>query len=381
MRNAILLMKNTLKRIFRKRGSFVLYFILPVAGILLSIAAYGNSGSSPVKLAVVNQDKSGMAEDFLQSLTQGGKFKLTAIDKKDIDSVITSNKAEAVLNIPQGFEEGVYQGNLKPIEIVSIKGEAATAWLQNFTNIYLENLHDFALASGGNRETFNSLYQHFRQEQIPLKVSTVQDQVKNKAMTTQSIGFLIMFMMLGAGNVAEIIQKEKADRTYYRICSAPVKSRTYVLGNVLANLVIVMVQVFLMLLVMTRVFKIQTFVPFWELYMLLVLFGLVAIGLGLLIVAFTNDTKQAGTLQNLIITPTCMLAGCFWPLEVMPKSVQRIADFLPQTWVISAIQKLQEGGTPIRVGINLSIILAFALTFFLIAAYRFSRNNSIKTFV
>lgn len=381
MSNVLLLTFNTLKLIFRKKGNIILYFLLPLAGILLSVVAYGNTGSSPVNLAVVDKDKSMMAGDFMQSLAQDGKFKLTTIEEKNIDQEITSNQAEAVLVIPQGFAEGVYQENLKPIEIVSIKGEAATAWIQNYTNIYLKNLHDLAAASGGNRDTFNTIYNHFKQDKLALKVSTVKDQAQNKGMTAQSIGLLIMFMMLGAGNVADIIQKEKVNRTYYRICAAPVTSRTYVFGNVLTNLAIVMVQVFLTLLFMTRVFNIQIFIPFWQLYMILVLFGLVAIGLGLLIIAFTNDSKQAGTLQNLIITPTCMLAGCFWPLDVMPKAIQRIADFLPQTWVITAVQKLQEGGTLSQVSINLSIIVAFALSFFLIAAYRFSRNNSVKTFV
>lgn len=27
-----------------------------------------------------------------------------------------------------------------------------------------------------------------------------------------------------------------------------------------------------------------------------------------------------------------MLAGVYWPLEVMPKYMQAIAEFLPQTW-------------------------------------------------
>jgi ABC-2 type transport system permease protein len=113
----------------------------------------------------------------------------------------------------------------------------------------------------------------------------------------------------------------------------------------------------------------------------MVLFGLAAIGLGVLIVSFADDSKQASTMQNLIITPSCMLTGCFWPVEIMPKSLQRIADFLPQKWTIGAIQKLQMGGSFDETIINLWIIAAFALTFFLAAAYRFGRNDSVKTFI
>lgn len=381
MENALFLMANNLKRIFRKKASFVLYFFLPIAGILLAVAAHGSSDPKPVNLGVVDNDKSMISSDFIEALAQDGKFKLTTISEKDVADVITSNKAEAVFVIPQDFAEGAHRGDLKQINIVSIKGETATAWLESYTNIYLQNLHDLGVASEGDRNAFMSLYERLKQNQQSLKVNTVKDQTVSKVMTTQSIGFLIMFMMLGAGNVAENIQREKANRTYYRICSAPVTSKIYVLGNVLTNLVIVMGQVLITLLFMTQVFKIQTHVPFWQLYVILVLFGLIAIGLGLFIVAFTQDSKQAGTLQNLIITPTCMLAGCFWPIEVMPETIQRIADFLPQTWAISTIQKLQEGISFSQIAINISVILAFALAFFLIAAYRFSRNESISTFV
>jgi len=76
-----------------------------------------------------------------------------------------------------------------------------------------------------------------------------------------------------------------------------------------------------------------------------------------------------------------MISGCFWPMEIMPKSLQRIADFLPQKWTIGAIQKLQMGGSTDQIIINLLIIVAFALTFFLVAAYRFGRNDSVKTFI
>ncbi|MFZ3171346.1 MAG: ABC transporter permease [Carboxydocellales bacterium] len=85
-----------------------------------------------------------------------------------------------------------------------------------------------------------------------------------------------------------------------------------------------------------------------------------------LIVAFSTDSKQA---------------GCFWPIEIMPKTAQRIADFLPQRWVLDTVQKLQAGNSFSQILPNVSIILAFALVFFLIAAYRFGRNDSLKTVI
>jgi ABC-2 type transport system permease protein len=381
VRNAWLLTLNTLKVLLRKKSNILVFFLLPIIGMLVSIVAYGNVGSASVRIGVIDNDQSALAGDFIQSISQQETMKIMALADNEKESQISSGKVDCVLVIPKGFAEGIYNKELKQVEIVSIKGEGATAWIQSYSNIYLRNLQGMAEAAGGNKVTFEKLYNNLKQDKLSLQVKKVQDQTRNKGMTTQMIGFLIMFMLMGAGNTAEMILNERRNRTYYRICAAPVSAKTYILGNVLANLLLVTLQISLALFFMIKVFKIQTYIPVAEMFMILLLFGLVAIGLGVLIVAFSNDSRQANTLQTLVITPTCMLAGCLWPLEIMPKSLQRIADFLPQTWTIGAIHKLQMGASFDQVMLNLLIIIAFALTFFLVAAYRFGRNDNVKTFV
>jgi len=381
LRNAWLLTLNTLKVLLRKRGNIIVIFLLPIIGMLVSIVAYGNIGSTSVSVGVIDNDQSVLAGDFIQSISQQQSLKVIALTEKEKQSQISTGKVDSALVIPRGFADGIYHDKLRSVEIFSIKGAAATAWIQSYSNIYLRNLQDIAEASGGDIKTFNTIYNNLRQDKLALQVKKVQDQSQSKGMTTQMIGFLIMFMLMGAGNTAEMMLREKKNRTYYRICSAPVSANTYILGNVLANLILVTLQIALALFFMINVFKIVLYIPVVELFLILVLFGLVAIGLGVLIVAFSNDSRQASTMQNLLITPTCMLAGCLWPIEIMPKYLQRVADFLPQKWTIEAIQKLQMGVSFDKIIIDLLIIVAFALTFFLVAAYRLGKNDSVKTFV
>jgi ABC-2 type transport system permease protein len=380
LRNAWLLTLNTLKVILRKKGNIIVFFLLPIIGMLVSIAAYDHAESS-VRIGVIDNDHSALSGDFVQSLSQQETMKVTALTVGEKESQISSGKVDCVLVIPVGFADGIYNSNYKQVEIFSIKGAAVTAWIQNYANIYFRNLQDIGVASGGSKKTFENIYNNLQQDKLTLQVKKVQDQTHNKEMTTSMVGFLIMFMLMGAGNTAEMMLREKKNRTYYRICSAPVSAKTYIFGNVLANLILITLQISLALFFMIKVFKIQTYIPVAELFIILVLFGLVAIGLGVLIVAFSNDSRQASTLQNLIITPTCMLAGCLWPVEIMPNSLQRIANFLPQKWTIEAIHRLQMGGSFNQIIIDLLIIAAFALMFFLVAAYRFGRNESVNTFV
>jgi ABC-2 type transport system permease protein len=359
----------------------IIFFLLPVCAIAFSFLIYSHTGTNLTKIAVIDYDHSFLSKGLIQSLHNNDQFKITPVNKKGLTNRIASGELDCAIVIPAGFGDSIYCQQMKKVDLISVKGETVTAWIKNDLNIQLQNLRDIGVAAGNNQAVFNQIYNRYQQTQRLSKVVRVDDQSAYKRMTTQSIGFLIILMMVGVGNTIELILREKRSRTFYRICAAPVNARTYLLANVLANLFIVIIQVLLVLLVMTQIFGMASHVPFIQLFTILILFGLAVIALGLLIVAFSKDTSQASTLQNLIIMPTCMLAGCFWPSDIMPEAIQRIADILPQKWAIAAIQKLQEGAGFNQVLINAGFILGFALALFLVAVYRFNRNDKLKTFV
>ncbi|MMZ68759.1 ABC-2 type transporter [compost metagenome] len=66
-------------------------------------------------------------------------------------------------------------------------------------------------------------------------------------------------------------------------------------------------------------------------------------------------------LNSLIITPTCMLGGCFWPLSVMPDYMQKIANVVPQKWTIQAVETISAGGTLSDIRMPLLILGIMAL--------------------
>jgi ABC-2 type transport system permease protein len=132
---------------------------------------------------------------------------------------------------------------------------------------------------------------------------------------------------------------------------------------------------------MKSIFHIGINMSFWSAAFVMLLFSFISVGISLVIVSFSNSRSAAAALQNLIITPTVMLSGCFWPVEVMPTSLQKIADFLPQRWTLDTLTKLQEGNAFSGLYMNFIILVAFASAFFLIAIYRFSRNNTTQNFV
>jgi ABC-2 type transport system permease protein len=175
--------------------------------------------------------------------------------------------------------------------------------------------------------------------------------------------------------------KNRENRTYFRILSSPIQARTYVASNIAVSLVIMLVQVVVSLFFMRVVFRLDPGMPIPAMIGILALFSLVAVGLSLAIVSFSKNSAATNAMQNLIVTPTCLLAGCFFPIDIMPAPLRRIADFLPQNWVLQSFAKLQSGEGLRAIVFDLAILVAFAAVFFLIATYKFARNNDTRNFV
>lgn len=380
MRNIFAIAGNVLKVAFKKKGNLIVYFLFPVLCILVSISMYSNSGSGTVRIAVHDNDKSTLSSDVVNMLKRNDKFKITMLSQNDIKSSIINQKDDCALIIPQGFQDSIYNGDVKNLQLMSIKGQSVTLWVETYVNYYIANLLDISKAAGGNKEMFNKIYNGYKKQDIKLTVKTIKDKYQGQAVTQQGMGLFILFILVGATTTANFILKEKHQRTYYRTFCAPVNSGIYIAGNILANLVIICIQVLFTIFLTRYALHIDTSMSDIELFTILMDFGLVSTAFGILLVAFSKNMRQSSYLSNLIITPTCMLSGCFWPSFIMPDLLQKVASFLPQTWVLDAITKSQSGAGFIGILPDLGIIFAFALAFLLIGIYKLRINDNVADF-
>ncbi|MBU3090526.1 ABC transporter permease [Clostridium sp. CF011] len=381
MRNLFLLALNTLKITFRKKSNIIVYLILPVVIVIFVMSVY-SSMDSKIKVGINNKAANGViAKDFVAALNKQDKFKIQEIKDEEINNLVAEGKVDCVITIPANFDESVHNGAISKIQITAIKGQEVTTWVQNYVNYYVKSLMMLGKASGGDNVIFNKLYEGFKIQTLTLHKNVVKDESLDKLKTVQSIGFLIMFMLQGATTTSGLILKEKKEKTYFRIFTTPVNSRIYIGANIMANMCIMVAQSILVIFFSKYILKLTTGVPDLQLLAILTLFGFVCVTLGILLVAFSKTTSQVGVMATLIITPTCMLSGCFWPIELMSKTMQQIANFLPQTWALEAIRQLQNGKTFLEIMPLLGILVAFALAFFLIGMYKMKSNESVKSFI
>lgn len=380
MRTVLIVLANTIRVTFRRRSSLVVYFLLPIGGVILAVAIMSVAATRPIRIGVINEDGGPYAADLAASLATWGNYRTTAVDRARLDSEITAGKIDCGLIIPPGYSTGVPEGHIEKVTLVSLKGQAVTAALSGLIDQYSAGLVELARASGGDAARFAVLYSEARRKAAGLVEVGLPDQGHTKGATLVSIGYFVMFVMLGAGITSQLILAEKRSRTYYRICSAPVQPRHYLAGNGAAGLLIIAGQIIVVLAVM-RLFGITTHVPPFLLGAILLLFGVVAVALGMLVAAYSSSTGVAVGLSTLVVTPSCMLSGCFWSISFMPPFMQKLALFMPQRWVLDSVTRLQQGGGAGSVALNLLVLAAFAATFFLVAVYGFSRREESGQFI
>ncbi|WP_127533179.1 ABC transporter permease [Paenibacillus kobensis] len=382
MNNMMWIVRRLLRTTFRKKSSWIVYFGLPVAAILLSMLIYGSASGGSLHVGVLNQDGGKtLTQDTIHFVEGLNNVKITMTDEASMNKDIASGKLDSGLIFEQGFADSVRDGEPARLRLVSAKGAEVTAYVKALLNGYLGNVAAIGQATKSDAEAFDAIYADYKQSSFKLESESLKDTAKYKDMTYQSIGFLLMFLLFSAVNMSELILKEREDRTFLRLLSSPLSARGFVLANVLVAFIIQVLQIVVTLLILKYAIGIDSGVPLRDLLGTLLLFSPVAISLGLLITAFSKNRRGASALQTLIITPTCLLAGCFFPAEIMPDTVQKISSFLPQHWLLDTITKLQDGQAIGSLGLNLAILIAFAAVFTLVAIYRFSRNNDVRQFI
>lgn len=379
MKNLHLLVKNTLKRLLRDKATIMLILLSLVLPIMF--LSFNYADNTQLRIGVVDKDGSNLAKDMINRFESAKRFKITVIAEADVNDKLAEGDLDCALIISDGFEDGIISGNVKRPQVVSLKGQDATAWLKNNIDIFVKNTYDIAKAAKGDRTTFDRMYEGYKKAGSEPKTVMVEDKSVKNIATLRSIGFFIMLLMFGTGSISSLTLKEKKDRTFYRICAAPVRPRTYILSNLIVNTIAMIFQVAVIMILVTRLLKLPFDIMTLQLSLVLVAFGITSIGLNMLINAFSTSTLQSSTMSTLIITPTCMLGGVFWPIDFMPEALRRLSNLMPQKWAIEAVAKLQNGETFGGLAINLLILLAFAAAFLTIAAYKIKVSEKTADFV
>jgi ABC-2 type transport system permease protein len=154
---------------------------------------------------------------------------------------------------------------------------------------------------------------------------------------------------------------ERTTGTLARLLSTPVTEGEVVLGYAIAFGLIGLVQSLMVLATALILFDIQVEGSLLLVLLIIFLLGVGMQGLGFLLSANARTEFQAIQFIPLILFPSILLSGVFWPIQAVPEILRPISYFLPLTYAIDGARSVMVRGWGLeQVWPDLVILTLFA---------------------
>jgi ABC-type multidrug transport system permease subunit len=201
--------------------------------------------------------------------------------------------------------------------------------------------------------------------------------------TTQSTSFqhtvpayIIMFLLmtLMTSGAAVLIEERRGGQLERALVSSA-RTADVVLGKFLSRFAFAWMQIAVMLGVGALAFPVSLGSHPSAMFAVLAAFSLGATGLGLLFSTLFRNADKAAGLGSLIVMAMAALGGCWWPLEIVPAWMRKIAFALPTGWGYDGLNRVMALDATIpEVATHLVVLLGIAVVTLPLAVRRLARR-------
>ena len=181
---------------------------------------------------------------------------------------------------------------------------------------------------------------------VTLKVVSAGERIEPPTGFEQAIpGTMVMFtlLVLFTGGAVMLVQDRELG-LLRRLASAPMSRGSVVLGKWLARMALGLIQIAFAMLAGTLIFGMQWGDQLPALLVLLFAYAAMAASLALLVGNFMRTQGQAIALGVIGTNVLAALGGCWWPIEITPAFMQKLALFLPTGLAMNGLHKLVSFG-------------------------------------
>jgi ABC-2 type transport system permease protein len=372
MRTIRFLLQKEFRQIFRNRAILAMIMVMPVIQlIILPLAA--NYEVRNINLAVVDHDRSSYSQKMISKIGGSQYFKLTGYTSSfhEAMSLIEEDKADLILEIPQGFERNlVREGGQKIFVAVNaingVKANLGGAYLASIIKDYnaavMVELADPSTTSATpaveitSSNWFNSMMNY--------KVFMVP-------------GILaILVTMIGGFLSALNIVKEKEVGTIEQINVTPIRKSHFILGKLIPFWVLGNVVFTIGLIVSYAFYGIVPEGSLFVLYLFVAVYLLAVLGLGLLISTFCDTQQQAMFIMFFFMMIFILMGGLFTSIDSMPEWAKIVARFNPVSYLIEVMRMvILKGSTLKNVVSHLLIVFGFAIVLNGLAVWNYRKAS------
>jgi ABC-2 type transport system permease protein len=143
------------------------------------------------------------------------------------------------------------------------------------------------------------------------------------------------FSIIGVATTMAGYREKKILR---RIQATPLDVRTFFVAQVIAYLVLSLVQATIILGVGTLAFNVQIAGNLFVIGLLVLLGNIVFLNLGFIVGAYSKSVQAASGLGNVVVLPLLMFSGVFFPADALPGVVSSIVGVMPLAPMVEAMR-------------------------------------------
>ncbi len=391
--------KYDLIKMLRDKASLIIMLILPIAFTLIfGSMSFSSESDSRIAIGISNLDNSQMSKALIEGASKDKTIKLVEMDEDKLYDKVKKSEVEIGFIIPAGFEQNVKDGKSPEVKTLKLSSSQDYAVIQSIisntfssmqvkegTVSYLKDKFK-EIPEPGLNELSANLDNRLKSPAISVKetvVSGTGEKVKYNTSANMSITAILMFVMftviLGAGDVLE----ERKNNTWSRLSITSTRRSTIILGKVLGNFLKGWIQVAILILFSKFVMGVDWGSSFIPTLILISVYLLAVIGLGMFLSSLVKTHSQLSAVSAIVITATTMLAGCYWPLEIEPEFMQKLAYLFPQYWANTGLTKTVIGNEGIgSIGLPVVILLGMGVVYFvlsiIVGGFRIDTKKSPK---
>jgi ABC-2 type transport system permease protein len=188
------------------------------------------------------------------------------------------------------------------------------------------------------------------------------------------LGIFPFVMMFLTTSIATL--RERTTGTLERLLVMPTSKLDIIVGYALSFGLLAMIQAVVASLFAVRVYGLDIAGPEWVLIVVAVCNAVLGAMLGLLASAFARTEFQAAQFMPAFILPQLLLCGLLVPVEKLPSVLESIANVLPLTYAVDAMQHVSRS-TSLSGDVfkDLAVVTGFALVALLLGAATLRRKT------
>lgn len=184
---------------------------------------------------------------------------------------------------------------------------------------------------------------------------------------------LIFFTFLTGANTAESILREDEEGTLPRLFTTPTPRPAILAGKFAAVFLTILVQAAVLITASALAFRVQ-WGNLFSLTLMVAALTVAAAGLGVCVVAFLKNQRQAGPVIGGVLTVTGMLGGLFTTGVQMPAAFQTLNLAFPQGWALRGLDLVLQGAAPAGVAVPVLVLAAAGAVLFGVGAAVFQKR-------